>query len=159
MTLDPHIAPMREAIRLSIENVDQGRGGPFGAVIVKDGRIVARGTNLVTANHDPTAHAEIVAIRLACEALGTFQLAGCEVYCSCEPCPMCLGALYWARPDAIWYACTKDDAAAIGFDDAFLYEELARPAGERERLARQILRDEALVAFEKWKASTTRVDY
>ena len=159
MTLEPHFAPMREAIRLSIENVEQGRGGPFGAVVVKGGRIIASGTNLVTMSHDPTAHAEIVAIRRACEVLGTFQLEGCEVYCSCEPCPMCLGALYWARPDAIWYACTKDDAAAIGFDDAFLYEELTRPAGERTRLTRQLLRDEALVAFEKWKTSATRVDY
>jgi len=158
-TSDPHVTHLREAIRLAVENVDSGRGGPFGAVVVKDGRTIARGANLVTATHDPTAHAEIVAIRLACEVLQSFQLTGCTVYCSCEPCPMCLGALYWARPDAIVYACTKEDAAAIDFDDAFIYTELARPVGQRELPTRQLLREEALVAFERWRASTRKVEY
>lgn len=150
---------MREAIRLALENVERGLGGPFGAVVVRDGAIIASGTNRVTADSDPTAHAEVVAIRRACEALGTFQLTGCEVYCSCEPCPMCLGALYWARPDAVWFAATQADAAAIGFDDAFIYEEIARPIDERRLSTRPLLRDEALAAFRKWKASPTRVEY
>src|SRR4051812_15266292 len=123
---------MREAIRLSVENVEQGKGGPFGAVIVKDGKIIASGTNQVTATNDPTAHAEVVAIRKACEALKSFQLEGCEIYCSCEPCPMCLGAIYWARPDKIFFANSKEDAAAIHFDDQLIYEELAKPYGQRK---------------------------
>ncbi len=156
---DPHETHMREAIRLAVENVESGRGGPFGAVIVKDGRTIARGANLVTATHDPTAHAEIVAIRLACEALQSFQLTGCTVYCSCEPCPMCLGALYWARPEAIVYACTKEDAAAIDFDDAFIYTELALAPEHRGIPTRQLLRDEARIAFERWRTSSGRVEY
>ena len=115
---------MREAIRLSIENVESGRGGPFGAVVVKDGVIIARGANEVTSTNDPTAHAEVVAIRNACKALGTYQLEGCEIYTSCEPCPMCLGAIYWARPDKMYYGNTKEDAAAIQFDDHFIYQEI-----------------------------------
>ena len=122
---------MREAIRLSVENVERGKGGPFGAVIVKDGKIIARGVNEVTSSNDPTAHAEVVAIRKACTALGTFQLQGCELYASCEPCPMCLAAIYWARPDKIYYANTKEDAAGIEFDDKFIYEEMSKPIGER----------------------------
>ncbi len=159
MTHDPHDSHMREAIRLSINSVESGRGGPFGAVVVRQGVIIARGANQVTETNDPTAHAEIVAIRLACEVLGSHQLAGCEVYCSCEPCPMCLGALYWARPDAIWFAATKEDAATISFDDAFIYEEIARPISERRLSTKQVLRGEALVAFEKWKSSTSRAEY
>lgn len=159
MTHDPHETHMREAIRLAVENVESGRGGPFGAVVVKDGRTIALGANLVTATHDPTAHAEIVAIRNACEVLESFQLTGCTVYCSCEPCPMCLGALYWARPDAIYYACTKEDAAAIEFDDAFIYAELSRPVGQRDLATRQILREEALLAFDKWRVSARKVEY
>lgn len=150
---------MREAIRLSIENVESGKGGPFGAVIVKDGRIIARGANEVTATNDPTAHAEVVAIRKACKELGTFQLDDCEIYCSCEPCPMCLGAIYWARPKAIYYANTKTDAAAIDFDDAFIYAEIARPVEQRQLFTQQMMRDEALAAFEKWKVSTKKVEY
>ncbi|MBK7944288.1 MAG: nucleoside deaminase [Flavobacteriales bacterium] len=150
---------MREAIRLSIENVEAGKGGPFGCVIVKDGRIIARGANEVTSSNDPTAHAEVVAIRKACKVLGSFQLDDCEIYCSCEPCPMCLGAIYWARPKAIYYASTKGDAAAIDFDDQFIYEEIERPIEDRKLFTQQLLRTEALAAFEKWKASTRKVEY
>ncbi len=117
---------MREAIELSKINIQEGRGGPFAALIVKDGTVLARGTNLVTSTNDPTAHAEIVAIREACQALGSFQLEGCDMYTSCEPCPMCLGAIYWARPRAVYYANTRDDAAEIGFDDRFIYDEFPR---------------------------------
>jgi guanine deaminase len=153
------IGYMKEAIRLSIENVESGRGGPFGAIIVKAGKIIATGTNQVTASNDPTAHAEIVAIRRACEVLKSFQLDGCEIYCSCEPCPMCLGAIYWARPDKIFFANTKDDAAKINFDDKFIYEELERPLEERKLFTRQILREEALEAFRKWSASSVKIEY
>ena len=140
---------MKEAVRLSIENVEQGIGGPFGAVVVKDGKIIARGTNQVTASNDPTAHAEVVAIRKACEALNSFQLEGCEIYCSCEPCPMCLGAIYWARPDKLFYGNSKEDAAKVKFDDQFIYEELKRPINERKLFTKQMLREEAQVAFKK----------
>ena len=134
---------MRKAIRLSIANVEKLNGGPFGAVIVKDGKVIARGTNKVTATNDPTAHAEIVAIRKACKILKTYQLTGCEIYTSCEPCPMCLAAIYWARPDKIYYANSKEDAAAINFDDNLIYEEIAKPVSERKIFTQQLLRDEA----------------
>lgn len=150
---------MREAIRLSLENVQSGNGGPFGAVIVKDGEIIARGVNEVTSSNDPTAHAEVVAIRNACKQLGSFQLEGCEIYCSCEPCPMCLGAIYWARPDKIYYANTKEDAAAINFDDAFIYQELELPNANRKLPTEQLLRKEAWVAFQAWKDNTTKTAY
>lgn len=150
---------MQEAIRLSIVNVDEGRGGPFGAVVVKDGKIIARGNNQVTTNNDPTAHAEVVAIREACKVLNTFQLDGCEIYTSCEPCPMCLGAIYWARPDKLYYANSKEDAAIIQFDDQFIYEEISKPIEERKLFTRQILRDEALKAFDKWSKSTNKIEY
>jgi tRNA(Arg) A34 adenosine deaminase TadA len=150
---------MREAIRLSIENVESGKGGPFGAVIVKDGIIIARGANEVTSSNDPTAHAEVVAIRNACKELGSFQLDDCEIYCSCEPCPMCLGAIYWARPKAIYYANTKVDAAAIDFDDQFIYEEIERPIAQRKLFTQQMMREEAMVAFEKWKRSVNKIEY
>jgi guanine deaminase len=156
---EPKQEHMREAIRLSIENVESGKGGPFGAVVVKDGVIIARGANEVTSSNDPTAHAEVVAIRKACAVLGSFQLADCEIFCSCEPCPMCLGAIYWARPKAIYYANTKSDAASIDFDDAFIYAEIARPVEERTLFTRQMMRDEALGAFEKWKASPLKTGY
>jgi guanine deaminase len=152
-------AHMREAIRLSIHNVDTGAGGPFGAVVVKDGVIIARGSNSVTATNDPTAHAEVVAIREACRLLNTFQLQGCEIYTSCEPCPMCLGAIYWARPDRLYYANTKLDAAAIGFDDQFIYEELEKPVDKRRLFTRQILREEALSAFRSWNSSDLKTEY
>ncbi|MBL0128636.1 MAG: nucleoside deaminase [Flavobacteriales bacterium] len=150
---------MEEAIRLSLENVESGKGGPFGCVVVKGGVIIAHGANEVTTSNDPTAHAEVVAIRKACAELGSFQLDGCEIYCSCEPCPMCLGAIYWARPKAIYYANTKADAAAIDFDDAFIYAEMERPIGDRKLFTQQLMRDEAQVAFEKWKASTKKIEY
>lgn len=150
---------MREAIGLSVANVTSAAGGPFGAVVVRDGRIIARGTNLVTATNDPTAHAEVVAIREACKVLNTFQLTGCEIYASCEPCPMCLGAIYWARPDKLYYAAVKEDAAAVGFDDQFIYEELARPVGERKLFTRQLLHEEAQVAFQRWKESEVKQVY
>lgn len=150
---------MREAIRLSIENVETGKGGPFGAVIVKDGKIIARGANQVTTDNDPTAHAEVVAIRNACKALNTFQLDGCEVYTSCEPCPMCLGAIYWARPDKIYYANSKEDAADINFDDQFIYEEIERPINERKLFTQQMLRDEAIEGFTKWSESQDKIEY
>ena len=150
---------MKKAIRISVNNVEKLKGGPFGAVIVKDGKIIARGANQVTAGNDPTAHAEVVAIRKACKLLKTFQLTGCEIYTSCEPCPMCLGAIYWARPDKLYYAGSKEDAAAIQFDDQFIYEEIAKPVEERKLFTRQILREKALEAFEKWKTSANKIEY
>ncbi len=148
-----------EAIRLSIKNVEENKGGPFGAVIVKDGKIIARGTNCVTSLNDPTAHAEVVAIREACKVLSSFQLTGCEIYSSCEPCPMCLAAIYWARPDKLYYATSKEDAAAINFDDNFIYEEIAKPIAERKLFTQQIDRDAAIVAFEKWRSSKNKIEY
>lgn len=150
---------MRMAIRLSEKNVLEQLGGPFGAVIVKDGIVVAKSGNKVTTTNDPTAHAEVAAIRIACRKLKTFDLSGCVVYTSCEPCPMCLSAIYWARIDKIYYANTKTDAADIGFDDQFIYEEIERPIAERKVPVRQLLREEAQSAFRQWKASELRVDY
>lgn len=150
---------MQEAIRLSIENVTSGKGGPFGAVIVKDGVIIARGANEVTSSADPTAHAEVVAIRNACKALGTFQLDGCEIYTSCEPCPMCLGAIYWARPDKMYFANTKKDAADINFDDQFIYEEMELPYQDRKLKTEQMMHEEALEAFKIWSESINKIEY
>jgi guanine deaminase len=150
---------MQEAIRLSIENVTTGKGGPFGAVIVKDGKIIARGANEVTSSGDPTAHAEVVAIRNACKELGTFQLDGCEIYTSCEPCPMCLGAIYWARPDKMYFANTKRDAADILFDDQFIYDEIEIPYEKRKLVTSQMMREEALEAFKLWAASVNKIEY
>jgi len=150
---------MERAIALATENVTSGRGGPFGAVIVRDGEIVATGANLVTATNDPTAHGEIVAIRNACAALGTFQLLGCDIYTSCEPCPMCLAAIYWARCDAIFYGNSAADAAAAGFDDAFLYEELKRPVSKRKIPAMSLLSEKAITSFDAWRAQAGRIDY
>ena len=147
--LDPrHL--MSRAIELAGEGMQSGAGGPFGAVIAREGRIVAEGVNRVTSSHDPTAHAEIVAIREACRALGGFSLAGCEIYSSCEPCPMCLSAICWARLDRLTYAATRHDAAAIGFDDARLYEELQRDPSERALDTRQLARDEAARLMRGW---------
>jgi guanine deaminase len=153
------ISFMREAIRLATENVSQRNGGPFGAIVVKNGEIVGRGYNQVTANNDPTAHAEVMAIRDACHNLKTFQLDGCVLYTSCEPCPMCLGAIYWARPDKLYYGCTKDDAADIAFDDAFIYEELKVPLNERKIPMLPLSRKEALVAFQLWEKNTNKINY
>jgi tRNA(Arg) A34 adenosine deaminase TadA len=150
---------MWEAIRLSIQNIREGSGGPFACVIVKDNKIIARGTNTVTSTNDPTAHAEIVAIRNACKVLKTFQLTGCEIYTSCEPCPMCLGAIYWARPDKIYYANGRNDAARIGFDDEFLYEELPKKISERMIPTKQLMREEALAAFLEWEQKQDKIKY
>jgi guanine deaminase len=150
---------MREAIRLSIENVRSGRGGPFAAVIVKDGKIIARGTNLVSSANDPTAHAEIAAIREACRILNSFQLEGCEIFTSCEPCPMCLGAIYWARPERVFYGNTKKDAAEINFDDSFIYEELTKSITDRSIPMVQVLHEEARAAFKEWKEKPDKIPY
>jgi guanine deaminase len=141
---------MREAIRLSIEKMEAGFGGPFGAVVVRNGEIIARGYNNVLATNDPTAHAEVDAIRKACQALGNFQLTDCELYTSCEPCPMCLGAIYWARPRKVYFANTKADAAEAGFDDQFIYDEIEKEATERSIPMEQMLREEAREAFSRW---------
>lgn len=150
---------MRRALHLAREQMSVGRGGPFGAVIVRDGNIIAEGWNEVTSANDPTAHAEIVAIRKACRELGRFHLNGCEIYTSCEPCPMCLGSIYWARLDRIYYANTRAEAAAIGFDDQLIYRELALPQGQRSIPAFRLLSDEALVAFVEWEANSNKTHY
>jgi guanine deaminase len=150
---------MEKAIALATENVTSGRGGPFGTVIVRDGGIVATGVNMVTATNDPTAHAEVVAIREACRELGSFQLNGCHIYTSCEPCPMCLAAIYWARCDAIFYGNCAADAAAAGFDDAFLYEEMKRPMDQRPIPAVNLLPEQAISSFDAWRAHAGRIDY
>jgi guanine deaminase len=150
---------MQQAIALAVENVTSGRGGPFGAVVVKDGKVIATGVNLVTASNDPTAHAEVTAIRNACAALATFQLEGCDVYTSCEPCPMCLAAIYWARCEAIYYGNTAADAAKVGFDDAFLYNEMKKPLGERKIPIVRMLPDEAWASFAAWRDAPTKVLY
>jgi guanine deaminase len=152
-------AAMREAIRLSIEKMSAGGGGPFGAVILRQGDIIGRGWNEVVPLKDPTAHAEVQAIREACRQLGTHQLSGCEIYCSCEPCPMCLGAIYWARLDRIWYAATREDAARAGFDDDYIYRELALSTGRRTLPTAQGLSDEALTAFRVWDQKPDKVRY
>lgn len=149
---------MREAIRLSEENVNNG-GGPFGAVIARDGEIVATGVNRVTASHDPTAHAEVNAIREACRRLGTFDLSGCEIYSSCEPCPMCLGAIYWAHIGKLYYGNNKTDAKNIGFDDSFIYEELELPRDRRRLPSETLLSDEAAEAFRMWMEKDDKVEY
>ena len=149
---------MREAIRLSMNSVETG-GGPFGAVIVKDGRIIAGTSNSVTLDNDPTAHAEVNCIRKACKALGTFDLSGCDIYTSCEPCPMCLGAIYWAHLDRIFYANNRKDAAEIDFDDDFIYEEIAKPLDGRKTPVIPILRNEALAVFTDWKEKGDKIEY
>jgi len=150
---------MEQAIALAIENVTSGRGGPFAAVIVRGGNVVATGTNLVTTTNDPTAHGEIVAIRNACVALGSFQLNDCHIYTSCEPCPMCLAAIYWARCDAIFYGSSAADAASAGFDDALLYEEMKLSVSERKILTVNLLPEKAISSFDAWRAQAGRIDY
>jgi guanine deaminase len=150
---------MRRAIALATENVRSGQGGPFGALVVKDGRVLAEGANRVTATNDPTAHAEIVAMREACRVLSDFQLSACDLYTTCEPCPMCLGAIYWARPARVFYAAVAADAAAAGFDDAFIYEELQRALGERRLPMKQLLREEAIAVFSLWKQQENKTPY
>ncbi|HEX4037476.1 MAG TPA: nucleoside deaminase [Acidobacteriaceae bacterium] len=150
---------MRRAIELASDNVLSGRGGPFGAVVVRDGRILGEGANSVTQTNDPTAHAEVQAIRAACRALGSFSLKGAEIYASCEPCPMCLAAIYWARIDRIWFGNASADAARIAFDDAVLYRELALPARDRIVPSATLLRDEAQESFRLWLASPNKTPY
>ena len=150
---------MRRAIDLSRIHMEAGEGGPFGAVVVKDGHILGEGWNRVTSTCDPTAHAEVVAIRDACGRLGTFTLKGCEIYTSCEPCPMCLSAIYWARLDRIWFANGRADAAAIQFDDEWLYREVALPMTDRSLPAVELMRDEALAVFRAWDAKVDKTRY
>ena len=150
---------MREAIRLSIQKMRRGQGGPFGAVVVRDGKIVGRGSNQVTSANDPTAHAEIVAIREACKRLKTFHLDDCDLYTSCEPCPMCLSAIYWARLRNVFYANTRKDAARINFDDDCIYREVALPIGKRKLRMKQLLRKEALAAFAEWERKPDKILY
>ena len=150
---------MHEVIRLSIESVRSGIGGPFAALIVKDGVILSKGTNLVTSMNDCTAHAEIVAIREACKTLGSFRLDGCEMYASCEPCPMCLGAIYWSRLSRIFFAGTREDATRAGFDDSLIYSELAKPFGKRKIPTVQMLHEESLAAFDEWRKKADKIEY
>ncbi|MDR2361199.1 MAG: nucleoside deaminase [Prevotellaceae bacterium] len=150
---------LRDAIELADENITQQGGGPFGAVIVKDGTVIARAVNTVTTGNDPTAHAEVNAIRAACRALDTFDLSGCTIYCSCEPCPMCLAAVYWARIDKIFYAGTRVDAQDAGFDDSFIYEELERPLSERKIPIIQQLGDEGAKPLQRWKSTENKIHY
>jgi guanine deaminase len=150
---------MRRAIELAQNGIDSNAGGPFGAVVVKDGEIIAEGNNQVTSTNDPTAHAEVVAIRRACEKLNSFQLDGCVLYTSCEPCPMCLGAIYWARPAQMFFACTRQDAANIGFDDHFIYDEIERPIEERHIKSINFLRDAGLTVFENWANKIDKTEY
>ena len=159
LTTPPNPEFLRRAIALAIQNVESGEGGPFAAVIVRDGKIVGEGVNTVTAGNDPTAHGEVNAIRAACAALGTFTLAGCQLYTSCQPCPMCLAASYWARLDAIYFGSSAADAARAGFDDAFLYEEFRKSQTERALPAAQLLPTEAWAAFSAWITSTSKVAY
>ncbi|MDP2698942.1 nucleoside deaminase [Thalassospira sp.] len=150
---------MRHAVQLSRTKMDEGCGGPFGAVIVRDGKVIAEGWNNVTSSNDPTAHAEVSAIRAACEILGTFDLSGCEIYTSCEPCPMCLAAIYWARIDHIYYANGREDAAAIGFDDQFLYDEVAKPVSARSLPCDHIELPEAREVFQAWAEKEDKIPY
>lgn len=159
MKMKEHEKFMRMAIELSEQNVKGAAGGPFGAVIVKNGELIAASANKVIQQNDPTAHAEVSAIRLACQALGTYNLEGCVIYTSCEPCPMCLGAIYWAHIDTIYYGNTKVDAAEIGFDDHFIYQELELPMNQRKLQIIQLLRDEAISAFKLWTDSESKTDY
>ncbi len=157
---ETHDTFMREAIRLSVEAVQSGKGqGPFGAVVVKDGKIIAGSCNRVVETNDPTAHAEVMAIREAAKVLGTFNLEGCVLYTSCEPCPMCLGAVYWSHISHMYYGNTKADAAAIGFDDQFIYAEIDRKAEQRRLPSEQLLHEEALIAFQQWSARPDKQEY
>ena len=150
---------MEKAIEVALENVISNQGGPFGAIVVKDGKIIGTGRNEVTALNDPTAHAEVQAIRAACQYLNDFQLIDCEIYTSCEPCPMCIGAIYWARPKAVYYACTKEDAAKIGFDDQFIYEQLSLPMDQRIITMKQISPNQYKLPFQTWEKSKDKKQY
>jgi guanine deaminase len=150
---------MEKAVAEALQNVSTNQGGPFGAIVVKNGQIVGIGRNEVTSSNDPTAHAEVQAIRDACRNLNTYQLDDCEIYTSCEPCPMCFGAIYWARPKAVYYACTKEDAAKIGFDDQFIYDQLSLPKENRRIPMKQIYPDQSDMPFRTWEQSEQRVEY
>jgi len=150
---------INRAIRLSEKGMDSNKGGPFGAIVVRDNVVIAAGVNQVTSKNDPTAHAEVVAIRKACEKLKTFQLEDCVIYTSCEPCPMCLGAIYWARPKAVFYACTKEDAAKIGFDDNFIYDEINKKIEERNIKFINLNREEGNEVFKKWENKEGKISY
>jgi guanine deaminase len=150
---------MAEAIRLALENVRSGKGGPFGALVVKDGKVVGKGVNTVTASNDPTCHAEVNAIRDACRNLKDFQLTGCDIYTSCEPCPMCLGAIYWARPNRVFYAATKSDAAHAGFDDSFIYDEIQKVFDIRSIPFAELMREKAVEVFAEWNDKEDKVKY
>ena len=154
-----HQTLIQKVLSLSEDNVRRGLGGPFAALVVKDGVIIGQGCNRVTGKHDPTAHAEMEAIRAACHRLGSHQLDGCVIYSSCEPCPMCLGAIYWARPEKLFYLNRQADAARIGFDDQFIYQELTLPAAQRRLATEQVEHPQRLTAFQLWQASKDREDY
>src|SRR5688500_6440849 len=156
---EEHEKFMRRAIELARKGVDDGIGGPFGCVVVSEGEIIGEGSNQVTSTNDPTAHAEIVAVREACRRLNSFQRTGCTIYTSCEPCPMCLVAIYWARPAAIFFAATRDDAAAAGFDDELFYDELEKPNEDRQLKTRSLLREESQTVFQRWLEKPDKVEY
>jgi len=159
MMADKHEFFMLRAIELARQGMDSNSGGPFGAVVVKEGKVIGEGSNLVTSTNDPTAHAEIVAVRNACQKLGSFQLDGCIIYTSCEPCPMCLAAIYWARPEKIIFGCTRQDAADIGFDDDFLYGELNKRIEERKLPMISLMREKSLSVFQKWSEKADKTEY
>ena len=159
MARRPNLDFLRRAIELATRNVTSGNGGPFAALIVRNGQVIAEGVNLVTATNDPTAHGEVTAIRNACKTLNTFTLAGCQLYTSCEPCPMCLGAIYWARIAKIYFANTAEDAASIGFDDSFIYRELKETHSQRRIPAIQMMREEALAGFRAWLDKPGKIPY
>lgn len=159
MAADGHESFMRHAVRLSAERMREGHGGPFGAIIVRDGAVIAEGWNCVTSSNDPTAHAEVTAIRRACQALGSFSLKGCDIYTSCEPCPMCLSAIYWARVDRVFFANTREEAAAIGFDDALIYGEVSKPISDRIIPTVKLPVPEAAAVFAEWQAKTDKIQY
>lgn len=150
---------MEEAVNAALRGMKNNEGGPFGCVVVKNDKIIGRGNNKVTSTNDPTAHAEVIAIRDACKTLDSFQLEGCEIYTSCEPCPMCLGAIYWARPDKVFYGSNQEDAAHIGFDDAFIYKEIPLPNKERSIPFIQLAQDIALKAFQEWSKKEDKTKY
>lgn len=150
---------MEKAIKIALQNVISNQGGPFGAIVVKEGKIIGIGRNEVTTAKDPTAHAEVQAIRNACHYLNDFQLIDCDIYTSCEPCPMCIGAIYWARPRAVYYACAKEEAAKIGFDDQFIYEQLSLPVDQRKITMKQIFSNQSDLPFKTWENSNNKVDY
>ena len=159
MNMDKNEYFMKEAVKTALEGIANNDGGPFGCIVVKDGKIIGKGNNKVTSTNDPTAHAEVNAIRDACKNLNSFQLEGCEIYTSCEPCPMCLGAIYWARPDKVYYGSNQIDAADVGFDDAFIYKEIPLPYSERSIPFVQLGRDIALEAFQEWTKKEDRTEY